>query len=201
MSDLTARDGQSEDGEPLVDLIEEGRTVGYVYLEDGSLFAEFLSDADGSPWAFDVDDLQRSLDVARAILDPDEPLDGGGVARPDGEHPVDILAAEFDTLAIKRGEEDEGFYPVAVAATIFERCAVLDLAVVSLEGFIAHPEWIEPAAGHSVDLGDAHDGEPWPAFKAGCHVQGLAVLERWARRTDLAVALEVGDREGDRFVL
>ncbi|MEX1208291.1 MAG: hypothetical protein WEE36_06740 [Acidimicrobiia bacterium] len=200
MSDLTARDGQGEDGEPIVDLTEEGRTVGYVYLDDGTLFAEFLSDAEGAPWAFDVDDLQRSLDAARAILDP-EPLEGTGIGSTDGDHPVDTLATEFDALAVRRGEEDEGFYPVAVAASIFERCTVLDLAVVSLEGFIVHPEWIEPAPGHSVDMGDAHDGEPWPTFKAGCHVQGLAVLEKWARRADVAVALEVGDREGDRFVL
>jgi hypothetical protein len=200
MSDLTARDGEGEDGEPIVDLVEEGRPVGFVYLDDGTLFAEFLPDQAGNPWAFDIDDLQRTLDAARAILEPDAPLELENVTT-DGAHPVDTLAAEFDALAIRRGEEDEGFYPVAVAATIFERSAALDLAVVSLEGFVVHPEWIEPAPGHSVDMGNAHDGEPWPTFKAGCHVQGLAVLEKWARRADLAVALEVGDREGDRFVL
>jgi hypothetical protein len=199
LSDLTARDGEGEDGEPIVDLVEEGHPVGYVYLDDGVLLAEFLSDEEGAPWAFNVDDLQRTLDAARAILEPEAPLEPESVI--DGAHPVDALAAEFDSLAVRRGEEDEGFYPVAVAAAVFERSAALDLAVVSLEGFIVHPEWIEPAPGHSVDMGDAHDGEPWPTFKAGCHVQGLAVLEKWARRANLAVALEVGDREGDRFVL
>lgn len=198
MSDLTARDTEHE-GEPLVELMEEGRLVGYVYDDEGTLLAEFLPDQSGEPWAFEVDDLQRILDAARAILVPEEPAP---TTTADGEqHPVDTLADEFDALAVRRGEEDEGFYPVEVVARIFERCGELDLAVVSLEGFTVHPEFIEPLPGHSIDMGDAHDGEPWPTFKAGCHVQGLAVLEKWATRPGVAVALEVGDREGDRFVL
>jgi hypothetical protein len=200
MSDLTARDTE-QDGEPLVELTEDGRLVGYVYIDDGALFAEFLADEVGDPWAFEVDDLQRILDAARAMLAPDEgepavPATGGA-----GEHPVDLIAAQFDALAIRRGEEDEGFYPPEAVSAIFERCGELDLAVVSLEGFKVFPEYLEPIQGHSVDLGDAHDGEPWPTFRAGCHVQGLAVLEKWAHTPNLAVALEVCDREGDRFVL
>jgi hypothetical protein len=199
MSDLHARDHE-HDGEPIVELIEEGRLVGYAYLDDGQLFAEFLPDEEGDPWAFDMDDLQRILDAARAMLEP-EPEPDSTAPGAGGEHPVDALAAEFDTGAVRRGEEDEGFYPVATVARIFDRCAELDLAVVSLEGFQVHPDWIEPVPGHSVDMGDAHDGEPWPTFKAGCHVQGMAVLEKWGRRPGLVVALEVGDRDGDRFVL
>lgn len=197
MSDLTARD-TVQDGEPLVELIEEGRLVGYVYEDEGSLLAEFLPDQSGEPWAFDVDDLQHILDAARAILAPEEPEIAAAAS---GEHPVDVLATEFDALAVRRGEEDEGFYPAQAVAAIFERCGPLDLAVVSMEGFTVFPEFLEPASGHSIDLGDAHDGEPWPMFKAGCHVQGLAVLEKWAATPDLAIALEVCDREGDRFVL
>jgi hypothetical protein len=197
MSDLTARDSQV-DGEPIVELIEEGRLVGYTYLDEGTLYAEFVADAAGEPWAFEVDDLQRILDAARAILAPEEEPDAPIAS---GEHPVDVLAAEFDALAVRRGEEDEGFYPPEAVAGIFERCGALDLAVVSLEGFTVYPEYLEAAPGHAVDLGEAHDGEPWPTFKAGCHVQGLAVLEKWARTPNLAVALEVCDREGDRYVL
>ena len=198
MSDLTARDTE-QDGEPLVELIEEGRLVGYVYLDDGAPLAEFLPDREGDPWAFDVDDLQRILDAARAILVPEEATPDAPAL--DGEHPVDVLATQFDGLAVRRGEEDEGFYPIDAVAAIFERCGALDLAVVSLEGFTVFPEYIEPAPGHAIDLGDAHDGEPWPTFKAGCHVQGLVVLEKWRRTPNLAIALEVCDREGDRFVL
>ena len=197
MSDLTARDTE-QDGELLVELIEEGRLVGYVYGEEGTLLVEFLADDAGEPWAFDVDDLQRILDAARAILAPEE---SDAAAPPDGEHPVDLLAARFDGLAVRRGEEDEGFYPVEAVNAIFDACGQLDLAVVSLEGFTVFPEFLEPAPGHVVDMGDAHDGEPWPTFKAGCQVQGLAVLEKWARTPNLAIALEVCDREGDRYVL
>jgi hypothetical protein len=53
----------------------------------------------------------------------------------------------------------------------------------------------------SVDTGEAHDGEPWPIFLAGCNVQAMAVLERWVREPGLLIALEVGDDEGERYVL
>jgi len=199
MSDLTARDSE-QDGEPVVELFEDGRLVGYSYLDEGGLFVEFLPDEEGDPWAFEVDDLQRILDAARAMLVPDLELESA-TPTAGGDHPVDTLATEFDALAVRRGEEDEGFYPIPVAARIFDRCAQLDLAVVSIEGFTVHPDWIEAVAGYATDMGMAQDGEPWPTFKAGCHVQGMAVLEKWARRPDLAIALEVGDRQGDRFVL
>ncbi|HSM02434.1 MAG TPA: hypothetical protein VK960_08375 [Acidimicrobiia bacterium] len=198
MSDLTARDTE-QDGEPLVELTEEGRLVGYVYEDEGTLYAEFVPDEAGEPWAFEVDDLQRILDAARAILTPEEPEPVTAVS---GDvHPVDALANEFDAQAVRRGEEDEGFYPMDVVGRMFARAAELDLAIVSLEGFEVFPEFLEPVPGLSVDMGDAHDGEPWPTFKAGCHVQGMAVLEKWASREGIAVALEVCDRDGDRFVL
>jgi len=55
--------------------------------------------------------------------------------------------------------------------------------------------------GMAVDTGNAHDGEPWPVFLAGCNVQAMALLVRWAREPGLILALEVGDADGERYVL
>jgi hypothetical protein len=204
MTDLHAREveGHDQDG-PLVELVEEDRVVGIVYFDEGATYAEFASDEEGSPWAFDVGDLQRVLDTARAIVDPDatfmlegpSPLAGG-------EHPVDLLAARFDAAATYRGEEDEGFYPLAAVAAIIEACNELDLAVVSLEGMNREDEGIVPLSGHTADLGDAHAGEAWPVFRAGCNVHAEAVLQRWGSRDDrLVIAVEVADRDGETYVL
>lgn len=199
MSDLHAREAEQEDWDgPLVHLIEEDRVVGQAYLEDGVMLAEFFPDEDGDSWAFDVADLQRALDTAAAMLGL-----GDEVPSPDpgGEHPVDRLAAAFDTSAARRGEEDEGFYPLGVVAKMIAACEALDLAVVTLEGFAVVVGDLSPAPGHTTDLGAAHAGEPWPVFKAGCNVQAQAVLERWMSRPELLVAVEVADRDGDRYVL
>ena len=204
MSDLRAREASSGEWDgPVVELIEEERTVGVVYLDGATLFTEFHHDDEGDSWAFEVADLQTALDTASAMLLPEGTslLLEGTTDKQSTQHPVDHLAEEFDDLAVHRGDEDEGFYPVSVAAHIVRQCEALGLAVVSVEGFRLEGAGVNAVAGMSVDTGAAHDGEPWPVFLAGCNVQAMAVLERWARQPELVLALEVGDSDGDRYVL
>ena len=204
MSDLHAREATSDEWDgPVVELVEEGRVCGIVYLDGDSLFAEFNADPDGDAWAFEVPDLQTALDTAAAMLLPQGTSvlsEAPGPTNPE-EHPVDRLATEFDLKAAHRGEEDEGFYPLPVAVEILQRCESLGLAVVSLEGFRIEGGWPNPIPGMSVDTGNAHAGEPWPVFLAGCNIQAMALLERWAREPNLTLALEVGDADAERYVL
>jgi len=204
MSDLRAREGSARDWDgPVVELVEENRVVGLAYVDEDALYVEFVPDADGESWAFEVPDLQTALDTARAMLLPEgtaalvDDVDDAG----DETHPVDRIAAEFDERASHRGDEDEGFYPPDAAAQIIQRAETIGLAVVSLEGFHLVAGEPMPISGLSVDTGAAHDGEPWPVFLAGCNVQAMGVLERWARQPGLLVALEVGDDDGERYVL
>ena len=186
-----------------MELVEEGNVVGVVYYDEEATFAEFYGDEDGQPWAFDVADLQRVLDTARAMVDPEAPFVLEGPAPGDGgDHPVDILAARFDQAAAHRGEEDEGFYPPAVVAEIIEACNELDLAVVTLEGMSLDDEGVRPVSGRSADLGGAHTGEAWPVFRAGCNVHAEALLQNWRSRDPrFVIAVEVSDRAGEEYVL
>ncbi len=197
--------------EPVVDLIEQGRYVGMAYARDDRLYVEFLSEAD--PHAFDLTELQRALDVAAAILGGvDEPLEAPAAGG--GSSAIEILAADFDPLAIHRGPEDEGFYPADTAAQIVSRCGDLGLAVISIEGFTVRPDYedaepgfatrsraVDPVAGCASDIGEAYRGEPWAVFQAGCNTKAAALLERWPRRPNFAVAFEVEDDSGERYVL
>jgi len=200
VTDLHARETELPDWDgPIVELVEEERVVGIVYNDEGSLMAEFYADEDGEPWVFEAADLQRVLDTAAAMLGlGEEPTT---IAALHDIHPVDRLAEEFDAAAVHRGEEDEGFYPPATAAAITARCETLDLAVVSLEGFSRDGGDVVPVPGHRLDLAEAHGGEVWLTFQAGCNVQAQAQLERWSTRPGLVVAIEVGDRSGERYVL
>jgi hypothetical protein len=202
MTDLHVREANEGDWDmEVVELVEEGQVVGIAYLDDLEMFAEFPTGDDGEPWAFDVNDLQRALDTARAMLAP-EGTDALVDAPDLGEdHPVDVLATEFDDSAARRGAEDEGFYPVVVALKILRRAAELDLAAVALEAFTLDEVGLDPIGGSAVDVGDVHAGEPWAAFKAGCNLQASSLLERWLGQTNTVVSIEVADRDGDRFVL
>jgi hypothetical protein len=206
MSDLQARERVDPDWEtPVVDLVEEGEVVGLVYSEEGQLLAEFYPDDDGEAHLFDVADLQRVFDAVAGMLSGkgEQSVRTPAIERPPsvGTSPVELLAAEFDRRAVRRGPEDEGFYPLDAAMTIVRRCGDLDLAVVSLDGFLISGESMRRASGCSADLGAAYRGEPWPTFIAGCNLQAQALLERWPRRTGLAVAFEVQDASGEVFVL
>lgn len=206
MSDLHPRERVDPDWEtPVVDLVEEEEVVGLAYSEEGQILAEFYPDEDGEAHLFDVADLQRVLDTVGAMLAGEEPAGAHPpvIERPPsvGTSPVELLAAEFDKRALRRGPEDEGFYPPDAAMGIVRRCGDLDLAVVSLEGFVLSGESIRPSSGCSADLGNAYRGEPWPTFLAGCNLQAQALLERWPRRTGFAVSFEVEDASGEVFVL
>ena len=200
MSDLIARESSRPDwDEPLVDLVEEDEVVGCVYLDEGTLVAEFYADDEGEPWIFEVADLQRALDTAASMLEVEgtaPPAPGPGDV-----HPVDQLASEFDLTAARRGEEDEGFYPLPAARRIVGRCDELGLAVAGLEGFEVRAGELVPLAGHRADVAEAHRGEPWELFKAGCNTQAAAVLEKWVRSGQVLAALEVEDRDGESYVL
>ncbi len=208
MSDLHAREASSDEWDsPVVELVEEGRVVGAAYLDGTTLFAEFVPAAEGDAWAFEVADLQVALDTASAMLSPEgtalllEEGTNGDADEENEQHPVDRLAKEFDSLAAHRGDEDEGFYPLGVATRILGQCESLGMAVVSVEGFRLQGGWANAISGMSVDTGNAHAGEPWAVFMAGCNVHAMAVLERWAREPGLVIAVEVGDSDGNRYVL
>jgi hypothetical protein len=209
MSDLHAREREDvEWGRPVADLIEDGEVVGLAYEDEGQLLVEFYPDAEGELRLYDVADLQRVLDVATAMLggepaapEPQEEGDGKASGPAPKEYPVDLLAAQFDRRASRRGPEDEGFYPHDAADAIVARCGDLGLAVVSMEGFNLHADRSDRVAGCAADLGSAYRGEPWPAFLAGCNLQAMTLLERWPRRPNFAVAFEVQDGDGEVFVL
>ena len=201
MSDLHARERHDPDwGGLVVDLIEEDRVVGIVYQEESGLFAEFFADEDGEAWVFEAADLQRAIDTAAAILAPAEEEPSVALGE-EGQHPVDALAMQFDAQAVRRGPEDEGFYPLPVAAQILAACGMLGLAVVFLEGVTIRGDGVDPLPGHKAEIGKTNEGQPFQLFQAECNTQAAAVMERWPRRPDFAVALEVQDAEGEQFVL
>ena len=201
MSDLHAKERHDPEWDGLVvDLIEEDRVVGIAYSDKGGLFTEFFADDEGNPWVFETADLQRALDTAAAILGPDEPEVVTAFGE-EGQHPVDALAMKFDATVIRRGPEDEGFYPLPIASQILAISTQIGLAVVYLEGVTVHADGVESMPGHKAELGKNNAGSPFALFQAECNTQAAALLERWQHRPDFGVSLEVQDAAGEQFVL
>ena len=201
MSDLRAKERHDPDWDGMVvDLIEEDRLVAIVYQDEGGLFTEFYPDDDGKPWVFEAADLQRALDTAAAILGPDED-EAVTAFGEEGQHPVDALALKFDATVIRRGPEDEGFYPLPIAVQILAVSAQIGLAVVYLEGVTVHSDGVESMPGHKAELGKNNAGGPFALFQAECNTQAAALLDRWQHRPDFGVSFEVQDAEGEQFVL
>jgi hypothetical protein len=144
--------------------------------------AEFYPDEDADPW----------VSTGRPAA-PDTA--GDARRRPVFREPSDADAvdrlAEKPMLPRFRGEGDEGFYPLPVALAIAAQADALGLAVVSLEGFTLTDGEPVPVSGLRNEIGDAHQGEAWPTFRAACNIQARALLERWVSRTGLVVAMEV----------
>lgn len=197
MSPLQIRDTVRDDWDgPVVEILDEDTVVALVYWDEEVVVDVYPSAGEDSQ-TFDVPDLVRVLELAARVVVPDDvPFD-----EPSDIDPLDILSSEFDATAAVRGAEDEGFYPLRAAVRLVGRCEQLDLAVVSMEGF-ARREGLQRVPGQMTDLGDAHRGEPWETFRAGCNVQAHATLERWAAAgVDTLVAFEVQDSAGEIYVL
>ena len=176
------------------------------YEDEGQLLVEFYPDADGEPRLYDVADLQRVLDTVGAMLGT-EPRPGrmpSAPSCPNGPRastPWTPSPPSSMSAPLRRGPEDEGFYPPEAAAGIINRCSDLGLAVVAIEGFTLHSDREERVPGCAADLGAAYRGEPWSAFLAGCNLQAMTLLERWPRRASFAISFEVQDATGEVFVL
>ena len=177
-----------------MEIWEEDELVAQAWRDDQDVLIEFANDRDGDPFIMDVPDLATALDNVTRILG-DEGDAAGGV------DPVEQLAEQFDHLAVKRGPEDEGFYPPPVAVRMIRHCEALGLAVVSMEGFQDVAGELVDVPGHRADLGAAHEGEAWPTFRAGCNVQAEALVEKWVRTRGLLIAFEVRDSAGESYIL
>jgi len=194
MGDLRIREATRADWEgPVVEIWEDDDLVAQAWRDDEEILVEVLSDADGDPFLLDVPALIGALDTAARILGVEEASDD--------EDPLDRLAEEFDHLAVHRGEEDEGFYPVQVAVPLIRRSEQLGLAVISVEGVTLVAGEPTPTPGFSLRIADPPAGEPWATFRAGANLQAEAVAERWPRKPGFVVAFEVRDQSGEDFVL
>ena len=183
---------------PIVELWRGDDFIGMIFWDGNAPIVQIYPDSDGDVQDLDINELQRLLDTALKIVDPEafgEEFDDlrAAVAEVNEtewsqDHPATTeLLAEFDGQAVYRTEDGEGFFPKAVATAFIGKCEEIDLAVVEMEGFdleggtlIARPKLDLQVSPQSV--------MSWSEFRTFANASAQDTLRSWPNRESLVVA-------------
>jgi hypothetical protein len=191
---LIETDREDFDG-PVVELWREDSFVGMVFFDGTSPIVQIYPDGDDDVHDLEIAELQVVLDTAVRIVDPaalDEDLaelrEAAKSVGWDGEHPATAeLLAEFDSKAVHRTEDGEGFFKRAVASSFIARCEELDLAVVEMEGFDLVGGELHPDAGMELAV-TPQSMMTWSEFRTFANATSASKLAEWPDNDALVIA-------------
>jgi hypothetical protein len=183
---------------PIVELWRGDEFIGMIFWDGNAPIVQIYPDSDGDVHDLDVNELQRLLDTALQIVDPDafgEELDElrEAVAAANetdwgDEHPATMeLLAEFDGRAVYRTEDGEGFFPKAVAGAFINKCEEIDLAVVEMEGFDLEGGTLIPRPKLDLQV-SPQSVMSWSEFRTFANASAQDTLRSWPNRETLVVA-------------
>ena len=202
------RDGFDE---PVVELWRDDDFIGMVFWDGDLAVVQVYSDEDGDVFDLGATELLRVVELAEAIVTPEEMMmDNAGMVvlseESDDdddwsqEHPATLaLVGEFDPQATHRNADGEGFFPRDVADVFIRRCDELDLAVVEMEGFDLEGPVLKPRPNLNLTV-RVPGVDDWSIFRPAANAMALDTLKEWPARSTLAVAFVVQQPDGEAFV-
>jgi hypothetical protein len=198
--------------EPVVELWRDDDFIGMVFWDGELAVVQVYADEDGDVFDLGARELLRVLELAEAIVTPEElMLDDGGMivlgdeSADDGddwshEHPATLaLVGEFDPLAVHRNADGEGFFPHDVALDFIRRCDELDLSVVEMEGFDLEGVVLKPRPNLNLTV-RVPGVDDWSIFRPTANATALDTLRNWPERPTLVIAFVVQQPDGEAFV-
>jgi len=202
------RDGFDE---PVVELWRDDDFIGMVFWDGDLAVVQVYSDEDGDVFDLGATELLRVVELAEAIVTPEEMMmDNAGMVvlseESDDdddwsqEHPATLaLVGEFDPQATHRNADGEGFFPRAVADVFIRRCDELDLAVVEMEGFDLEGPVLKPRPNLNLTV-RVPGVDDWSIFRPAANAMALDTLKEWPGRATLVIAFVVQQPDGEAFV-
>lgn len=192
---------------PVVELWRDDDFIGFVFWDGESTILQVYPDGEGDVHDIDVGELQMLLDTATRIVDPDafeEEMDelraAAAVQTWGDEHPATAeLLAEYDSLALHRTEDGEGFFAATEAAGFIAKCEELDLAVTEMEGF----DLVDGELSADASLMLAVQDQPmmtWSQFRLFANTSAQQALAAWPMRGSLVVAFVIRQPDGEDIV-
>lgn len=205
--------------EPVVELWREDEFIGMVFWDDETAVVQIYPDDDGDVKDLEARELMRVLDLAEQIVSPDlgdefgemrdaiRVISGGAIEG--GEEAIDdwddedpavtALLTEFDSQAVHRTEDGEGFFPLDVAKAFIARCDELNLAVVEMEGFDFDLGRLIERPNLSM-LTRVDTPTSWAIFRPAANARAAETLDSWHARDTLVIAFVFQLPTGDQIV-
>jgi len=183
---------------PIVELWRGDEFIGMIFWDGNAPIVQIYPDSAGDVQDIDVNELQRLLDTAVRIIDPDalgeefdelrEAVAAANETDWGDEHPATMeLLAEFDSQAVYRTEDGEGFFPKAVAGTFITKCEEIDLAVVEMEGFDLEGGTLIPRPKLDLQV-SPQSVMSWSEFRTFANASAQDTLRSWPDRETLVIA-------------
>ncbi|MGI9584961.1 MAG: hypothetical protein ACR2N7_05165 [Acidimicrobiia bacterium] len=192
---------------PVVELWRGGTFIGMVFWDGEAPILQVYPDGD-DVHDLDVAELQSILDTALRIVDQEgfdeemEQLREAAAAQTPGgdDHPATIeLLGEFDSQAVFRTDDGEGFFRRSIAEAFIAKCEELDLAVVEMEGFDLNGEELK-ALGDLVLETPTQPMMTSSQFRTFANVTAQDTLRLWPSRENLVIAFVFVQPDGESIV-
>ena len=201
----TERDGFDQ---TVVELWRDDEFVGMVFW-DGSATVVQIYPTAGDVYDLELNDLVRILDTAQRIVDPFAFEEAEGLVQPratgddwdDVDPATSALLQEFDPQAVHRTQDGEGFFPVAAATALIERCQALGLAVVEMEGFDLISGELKARPGLELMIRAPMEVMAFPDFAVQANETASVTLGNWPHRDSMVIAFVIQQPDGETIVL
>lgn len=182
---------------PIVELWRGDAFIGMIFWDGNAPIVQIYPDGDGEVHNLDVNELQRLLDTALQMVDPEafdddltELREAAAVANSPTaqDHPATTeLLEDFDDQSVYRTDDGEGFFPKKVAEAFIAKCEELDLAVVEMEGFDLEGGTLVPRP--KLDLQVKPQAiMAWPEFRTYANATAADTLRAWPSRSSIVIA-------------
>jgi len=182
---------------PVVELWRGDEFIGMIFWDGNAAIVQIYPDSDGDVHDIDVNELQRLLDTALQMVDPNafdddfsELREAAAAANVESseDHPATTeLLGEFDERAVYRTDDGEGFFPKKVAEAFISKCEELDLAVVEMEGFDLEGGTLVPRPKLDLQV-TPQSIMGWSEFRTYANATAADTLRAWPSRSSIVIA-------------
>ena len=193
---------------PIVEFWREDEFIGMVFWDGESPIMQIYPDGDGDVQDLDVFEFQQLLDTAIRMIDPGGDTEfaelKAAVVEAVGEG-ADLhvatadLLTEFDSQAVFRTDDGEGFFRKNVAEAFITKCEELDLAVVEMEGFDLEGSTLVPRPRLDLQV-TPQSMMLWPEFRTFANVTAHDTLRTWPGRDSLVIAFVIQQPDSETIV-
>lgn len=192
---------------PVVEFWRADEFIGMAFFDGETPIVQIYPSSDGDVHDLDIHEIQGLLDMAVRMVDPLAFDEGMAELRQElqgpedsGEHPATTaLLAEFDSKAIHRTEEGEGFFSKELAGHFISKCEELDLAVVEMEGMDFVAGKLVPRPGLDLVI-TPQSMMSWPEFRTYANATAADSLRSWRTQSSVIFAFVIQQPDTDTIV-